>query len=114
MSTKVYEKINPIGEFDELKIHVDYQKGGISFWDYKPQKRGVYVHLTPVHRDREFEHSAISGDITESGFKILVSEIGRRSQKAIDSVCERVLPISKDIARMYDERRFNDIVKAVR
>ena len=109
----IYKKINPIkrvgGEaLDELKIRVRYDKGGYY------GKRGVYAYITPVHREKINERSVIEtctmlGDMHESGFKALLRELGRKSQKVEDELAVKVETKADEIADLWNEYKHNEI-----
>ncbi len=114
----IYKKINPInrvsGEaLDELKIRVCYKKGGYN------GKRGVYVYLTPVHRqDRgnglACETCTLLGDIHESGFKMLLRELGRKSQKVEDEIAAKIEAKADEIATLWNEQKHTEVAKILR
>ncbi len=110
---KTYRKINPIervgGEaLDEIKIRVDYNK------DTYCGKRGVYVYLTPVHRGEYFETCTMCASIYESGFKMLLRELGRKSQKVVDELSAKIETKADEIASLWDKMAFEEIGKVIR
>lgn len=119
MRKEVYVKINPIPVADEkeglneLKISVDYAKGGVNYFNGRSEKRGIYVYFTPVYRSGGIQRSIMLGGRKESGFKAFVRECGRMSQKQIDSVFERVEGIKDKIAELYDKEAYQTIAALV-
>ena len=110
---KTYVKINQIervgGEpLDELKIRVEYVK------DMLNGKRGVYAFFTPVHRGEYFETCTLCADIRESGFRMFLRELNRKSQKIEDELSEKVIEKADAIAGLWNEKRFEEIGKIVR
>lgn len=110
---KTYRKINPIervgGEpLDELKIRVDYNK------DTYCGKRGIYAYFTPVHRGEYFETCTLCADIRESGFKMFLRELNRKSQKVEDELARKVEAKADEIAELWNECKFEEISKIVR
>ena len=75
---------------DELRVRVDYQKGGYNYYTGNVESNGVYVYLTPVHRVNGIVSQTIDGNIHNSGYKVLIKELGRKSQKQINLVAEAV------------------------
>ncbi len=109
-----YQPINPIERagsdaLNELKVSVRYDKGGINYINYKQDKRGVYVHFTPVHRGNGFESCTCLGEKKESGFKIFVRELGRMSQKQMDDVAKRVEPLVPTFAEKWNAEDWQGI-----
>ena len=114
----IYKKINPInrvgGEaLDELKIRVRYDKGGYC------GKRGVYAYITPVHREDRgngfvSETCTLLGDTHESGFKMLLRELGRKSQKVEDEIASKIEAKADEIASLWNEHKHDDVADILR
>lgn len=114
----IYKKINPInrvsGEpLDELKIRVRYNKG-----DYYG-KRGVYAYITPVHREYRgngfsCETCTLLGDTHESGFKILLRELGRKSQKVEDEIASKIEAKADEIATLWNEQKHTEVANILK
>ena len=107
---KTYVKINPIervgGEpLDELKIRVEYVK------DMLNGKRGVYAFFTPVHRGEYFETCTLCADIRESGFRMFLRELNRKSQKIEDELSEKVIEKADEIAGLWNEKSLKKSAK---
>jgi hypothetical protein len=74
-----------------LKISVDYQIGGMNWAYNRMEKRGIYVYIRPIERDGSFEKFGMMHDLTGNNIrsnKILVKELGRKSQKQIDKIAD--------------------------
>jgi folate-dependent tRNA-U54 methylase TrmFO/GidA len=113
-----YRAINPIERagsepLNELKVSVRYDKGGINYFNYKQDKRGVYVHFQPVHRGNGFESATLLGSKKESGFKMFVRELGRMSQKQMDDVAKRIEPMIGDFADKWNKEDWQGIYQQV-
>jgi hypothetical protein len=114
----IYKKINPInrvgGEaLDELKISVRYDKG--DYYD----KRGVYVYIRPVHREGRgngfvSETCTLLGDTHESGFRMLLRELGRKSQKVEDEIAAKIDAKADEIATLWDEQKHTEVANILR
>ena len=77
METKVYVSLKtPIAHvgsnYDELRINVAYQKGGINYFSGNIENSGVFVYLTPVHRDGISVGQTICGDQHVSGYIVAI------------------------------------------
>ena len=114
----IYKKINPInrvgGEaLDELKIRVRYDKGGYY------GKRGVYAYITPVHREKISESivsetCTLLGDTHESGFKMLLRELGRKSQKVEDEIASKIEAKADEIATLWNEQKHTEVANILK
>ena len=110
MNDSVYVKLKKpivrgqhLDTLDELKVRVDYQKGGYNYFNGNIESNGVYVYLTPVHRNNGVVSQTIDGNTHNSGYKILLKELSRKSQKQINIAAELVLPYADQIAAYYSE-----------
>lgn len=64
-----------------LKVEVRYNLGGHSYVTYRNERRGYYLHVTPV--TREDKGSYVMESFTAfRGFKMLLKEVKRQSKKA--------------------------------
>ena len=114
----IYKKINPInrvgGEaLDELKISVRYDKGGYY------GKRGVYAYIRPVHREDRgngfvSEICTMLGDMHESGFRMLLRELGRKSQKVEDEIASKIEAKADEIATLWNEQKHTEVANIIK
>lgn len=116
---KIYKTLpNPIKScnemLDELRIDIKHYAGGWNCFSGKSEPRGVYVHISPVHRGDMFESCTLLGGLHESGFRFLAVETGRKSEKQIQRVAKAVEPIADRIAELYDKGQYGEIVDLVR
>jgi len=119
METKIYVSLKtPIAHvgnnYDELRINVDYQKGGINYFSGNIEDSGVFVYLTPVHRDGISVGQTICGDQHVSGYKILCKPLNRKSQKQINLVAEKVLKHASEIADLYSDRKHQEVFNLIK
>lgn len=116
MNDSVYVKLKKpivrpqLDTLDELRVRVDYQKGGYNYFTGDIESNGVYVYLTPVHRNNGIVGQTIDGNLHNSGYKVLLKELGRKSQKQINLVAEAVLPKAEQIADYYSERQHQAVL----
>ena len=115
---EIFKTINPIervgGEpLNELEISVRYDKGSMNYFANQVNKRGLYVHFSPVHRGNGFISTTLLGSRKESGFKVFVRELGRASQKQADDVFSRVEPLADAIAEKWNTEDWDGIVTMV-
>ena len=60
-----------------LRVETDYTKGGLNLFTYKQERRGYYLHITPVERRGNMESF-----VAFTGNKFLLKEVSRKSAKA--------------------------------
>jgi hypothetical protein len=121
MNDSVYVKLKKpivrgqhLDTLDELRVRVSYQKGGINYFTGDIESSGVYVSLTPVHRNNGIVGQTIDGNLHNSGYKVLIKELGRKSQKQINLVAEAVLPKAEQIADYYSEGQHQAVLNLLR
>jgi len=103
-----------LDDLDELRIRVEYQKGGWNIFTGDSENGGVYVYVTPVHRGNCFVSTTIDGNIHNMGYKILLKELGRKSQKQIDIATERIMPFAEVIADNYGEGNHKQVYNIIK
>lgn len=120
ITTLQYEKLNrPIQRssgsepLDELKVKVDYQKGGYNYFSGNIEANAIYVYITPVHRGDMFTSCTMLGDRHSCGYKIKLKELNRKSQKQIDLMAEKVIPHAKEIADLYSDYKHGEIFNLI-
>ena len=99
---------------NELMVEVNYQLGGHNWLTGNIDSRGVFLSLTPVRRGNGFIQTRIDGQLHTMGYKILLKELGRKSQKQLDLAAERLMPLAGAIAGLYSEGKHNEIVQLVK
>lgn len=120
MEKKIYLNLKtPIskgnGEFlNKLRINVDYQKGGINYFNGEMCESGVYAYITPCTYENGIVGQVITGDQHKNGYKIMLKQINRKSQKQIDLMAEKVMPYAGVIADLYSEGKHRDIYNLIK
>ncbi len=77
-----------------LKIEVTYNKGGQNNWTGRNEKRGYYLHVTPVKLKQYSDGITMELTTAFSGYKELLKEVGRQSDKALaeaEKIAEQVV-----------------------
>lgn len=110
-------KISDKSNLNELKVSIDYQKGGTNYFNGRTENGGIYVYFTPVYREGYCCKSLMMGGRLESGFKYLVKPLKRKSQKQIDLAEDKIEPLVNDFAAIWGNENFeqeiiNKIAKA--
>lgn len=99
---------------NKLRINVDYQKGGVNYFSGDYNEGGVYVYIQPCTYNNGIVGTVITGKQHLDGYKILLKELNRKSQKQIDLMAEKVLPYAQQIADLYSDGRHQDIYNLVK
>jgi uncharacterized ubiquitin-like protein YukD len=68
-----------------LKITLSYNLGGINYFTYKNEERGVYLGITPVTIENKGTHT-MESFMVFSGVKELVLDMKRFNQKKFDTL----------------------------
>jgi hypothetical protein len=82
---KKYLKTNK--ENTEVKIELKYNLGGLNYWNYKTEARGYWLHIQPLKIERQQDCTIESYDCF-SGYKALILETKRKSDKAYNTALE--------------------------
>ena len=122
MNTEFFVKLaNPVNRaggsvLDELKVSIDHEKGGYSYFSGDIIESGVKVYFTPIHRESGMYTTTMLGKTIESGFKVHVLDAQRKSQKKIDNVAKAIEPLLDKFGELWGSDNFNyvifDMVKA--
>ena len=99
----------PVGNYNELKIEVDYTLGGMNYFSGNINKRGYKLYLTPCSRAGGIISTTLMGSTEESGFYILLEEVTRLNKKRQEHWWSVVEPLTDRIAELYAERKFQEI-----
>lgn len=117
MNCELFSRLStPIKELNELKISVDYQKGGMNYFNGEMENGGVYVYITPIARTKYGFRTIISGDRKEMGFKIFVRPLNRKSQKAITDVYNKINKneLIENVTKYFEQERYADVVRLIK
>ena len=81
---KKYEKIEGT-ENKYFKFEVDYEKGGMNYYNGQTNKRGYYLYVRVVERSPEQDGKFMMESFTMfSGIKKLLMEVTRQSKKKLE------------------------------
>lgn len=112
--SKIYEPINIENvKANNLEIEIDYTLGGMNFFTYKEEKRGIYIYITPVFRGGGWTERNVTGDRRHSGYKILLEELNRRNQKKEEKYLELIKPLTKKITELFIEAKDQEVFDLV-
>lgn len=74
--------LNTSKENTFIKIQVKYTKGGTALFTHKVEKRGYYLHVSPVLRETDDRGITFEKYTAFSGYKQNLNEVKRDSEKA--------------------------------
>lgn len=71
-----------------VKVEVFYAAGGINYFNYKNEPKGLYLAVRPVERDvsvsgLSIERMQMTGDKRKTGVKFLLKALPRKNDKAL-------------------------------
>lgn len=105
-------------EYNTLKVEAYYSKGGINYFNYKDEPRGMYVRVSAVNikYERGFRsESFMVGGNDVGSFKFLVLPMKRNSKKKVgefNNLLNEKLP-GDDIIKMFkagDKKMIVDVI----
>lgn len=99
-----------LGKNTHLKLQVDYELGGISYFSGSSSARGYYLYIRPVQLGKEDSYITESFTLFGSGYKILLKQVARKSDKVYRELCQK-LNLS-ELANQYLQGN-HEIVKAM-
>lgn len=94
--TRIIREIKTDKENKVIRIEVYYRIGGMNYFTSNVEPRGYYLGVTPIEKGDRFE-----GFTAFSGYKMLLEEAKRFSQKVLDNMSP-------------SEEKINDLVEKVR
>lgn len=100
-------------ELNQLRIMVDYEKGGMNYFSGNVYESGVKVYITPCTVTNGIVTCTILGEQHVCGYKVMLKQINRKSQKQIDIMADKILPYAQQIADLYSDARHQEIVKLI-
>ena len=101
-------------ELKQLRIMVDYEKGGMNYFSGNVYESGVKVYLTPCTVTNGIVTQTIMGEQHVCGYKIMLKQINRKSQKQIDIAAERIMPFAQEIADNYSEGNHKQVYSLIK
>ena len=112
-----YLPIEPIANgstsLNELRFTVDYEYGGMNYFSGQINKRGIYAYFKPVSRSNGFCSELLISDTRSAGFKVLIRELGRRSEKWENKIWEALTPYKDTFAELYNAGDYHQIANLI-
>jgi len=78
---KKYIELKENAKATHICIELRYNLGGFNCFTYAQEKRGYYLHVTPVKRENRDGYT-MESFTAFSGYKQLIREVSRKSAKA--------------------------------
>lgn len=78
---KKYIPVKESSRATHIAIELKYNLGGLNCFTYAQEKRGYYLHVTPVKRERRDGYT-MESFTAFTGYKQLIKEVTRKSAKA--------------------------------
>lgn len=103
----------PAGDYKQIEIRVDYTLGGMNYFSGNVNKRGYKLYLTPCFSGHGMMSHTLLGSEHESGFYIQLEEVTRMNKKRMEYWWSVVEPLAQEIADLYSEKRYNEIIDLV-
>lgn len=91
-----YYKVNNNTQVTHLKAEIYYNKGGNNVFNGKTERRGYYMSISPVKRERGFESYT-----AWTGLKMCVLEVGRASSKKANEAEEYFKKYVEEFMKTY-------------
>ena len=85
---KQYLKTNK--ENTEIKLELSYSIGGMNYFTSKVEKRGYWLHMQPLEISRSSNGITIEQYTPAKGYKHLILETKRKSDKAYKTALEMI------------------------
>lgn len=102
MANRRYEKYYALtkGNTNAVNVTVYYHLGGYNMFTYEPIKRGYYISITPCNKVKRDGYSTIE-TAAFSGYKTLIKELKRDSQKAFDEAVKYAEENAKQLFKTW-------------
>lgn len=108
-------KLNkPIDDFPQIQIKIDYNLGGMNYFNNKEEKRGYYIRFSPC-KHKEVGNGIYSTEMRpmhERSFKFCIKEVNRKSLKTHNALLAIFNHHLDDILKEY-EKSNEDCIKYI-
>lgn len=91
-----------IASANTIEIKVTYDKGGYNPFNGRNEGRGIYLHISPITVTSHGNYEEISY-IAFTGVKYFLKELGRKSQKQLEIIENKLEPQFEEIAKMFEK-----------
>jgi hypothetical protein len=105
---KKYIKTDKCKNSNFIVVKTFYHKGGINYFTYKNEKRGIYLSFQPVmvedcdgYKCERFEGF--------SGIKFFIKELNRKSDKQITLVDSKIENVVNELCRLFEDKKMNEL-----
>ena len=98
-------RFNSKPEGEIVRVEVYYSKGGMNYWNYKQEPRGIYVSVSSLKVERGENFTTEAYTMGTSGAKLFVSELQRKTASKIQAVAEKVDAVVPQVAELFTTDR---------
>lgn len=101
-------------DYNNINVSIDFNKGGINYFTYKHENKGIYVHVNveKLSRERGFTCRSFTA-FDNVSFKVCVLPLERKSTKKLMQLAERLERHAEQIACLIDEKKIDDAVRYI-
>jgi hypothetical protein len=85
-----------------VEVRIDYELGRANWLTGKMNQRGLYVYVTPKEIEDGCERVTLCGNIRESGAKLFVRPLARKSDKQMYLAAAKLDPIAPLVAQTFE------------
>lgn len=108
----VIDPVIPIGQhhtINTLRIEIDHQKEGRSWFTGEYHKKGIICRVTPME-NTEYGYSIMyDGKMEHQGFYVYCLACERKSPKKMEKIADAIFPLSDIIKEKFLNNEFRDI-----
>lgn len=103
-----YIKTDKCPKSNFIIVRTFYDKGGMNYFTYKNEKRGIYLSLQPVKVE---DYGGYSMESFEgfSGIKFFIKELNRKSDKQIDLIDSKIENVINEFCKLFEENKMQEL-----
>lgn len=99
----------PIDDFPQVQIQIDYNLGGMNYFNYKEEKRGYYLRFSPCkHKDLgNGMYSTEMQPMHERSFKMCIKECKRKDNRLLYYYQTKLEHDIENVLKEYEKSNLN-------
>ena len=108
----VIDPVIPIGQYHKinmLRIEIDHQKDGHSWFTDEYHKKGIICRVTPMDKSEHGYSVMYDGKLEHQGFYVYCLACERKAPKKMEKIADAILPLSDIIKEKFLNNEFRDI-----
>jgi hypothetical protein len=91
----------PLGNVTEIEVW--YHLGGMNYFNYKEEKRGIYVSVRQSTIEQRDGFTTKTFNMFGSGVKFFALELQRKSSKQLERVANHLAPHVSRLVELYKQ-----------